>query len=299
MLNKLKYHLLTLPRWFALPYFGACILLGVVLAGGSLGSLNAWLVFIAGAFVMAGGHSANSVLDYAWTGLDKGEEEDRSAEKAYTGGQNLLAKGLVSVREVVANALAWYAASGIVLIFIHGSPWIWLVWALGALDTCWYSWSKFNWTHELALGTSVGPLAILLGMFAVNHHPPVLTGLIVSVPVAIILSFLGLSLDEWPDAEANLKKGVKSVAFMVWKYSEGKIEGLWIYCSMWVSFLMAYHVFLISQGYLKPATAMAFIVIVAFIPALLFMKANFRKTMAVIIPISALYPILLLIGQVI
>lgn len=298
-MNKLKIHLLQLSRPFAAPFFGASILLGVVLAGGSFHDLKTWLVLIAGLFVMAGGHSFNSLLDYSWTGLDKGEVEDRSAEKAYTGGQNLLANGAVSPREVLANALAWYVASAVILIFIHTSPWIWLVWTLGCLDTFWYSWSKFNWTHELALGTSVGPLAVLLGMYAVNPNPPVLAGIVVSVPVAIVLSFLGLALDEWPDAEANLKKGVKSMAFYVWKISEGKIEGLWFYCLAWLSFLMTYQVFLIDHGYLKSLTAVTFLVVVAFIPALMFLKVNFRKTMAVIIPIAGLYPILLLIGQIV
>ena len=105
-MRKLKAHLLTLPRWFATPFFGSALLLGAVLAGGI--SSNSWIVLVGGLFIMAGGHSFNSYLDYAWTGIDKGKVEDRSAEKAYTGGQNLLANGIVSQREALANALAWY-----------------------------------------------------------------------------------------------------------------------------------------------------------------------------------------------
>lgn len=296
---KLKYHLWTLPRWFGVPFFGSTILLGVVLAGGSLASLKTWLAFIAGLFIMAGGHSFNAVLDYAWTGLDKGEEEDRSAEKDYTGGQNLLAKGLVSGLEVVLNAVAWYSLAAVLLFFVQAGPWMSLIWLAGCFMTFWYSKSKFNWTHELALGTAVGPVSILIGMFAVNPHPPIMAGLIVSVPVAIVLSFLGLALDEWPDAEANLKKGVKSMAFMVWKYSEGKLEGLWWYCGAWLMFLMVYHVFLISTDYLKPMTGLAFIVVALMIPLLLMLKANFRKAMLVIVAVAALYPILMLAGQII
>jgi 4-hydroxybenzoate polyprenyltransferase len=303
-MNKLKIHLIQLPRWFAAPFFGASILLGVVLAGGTFHSLKTWLVLIAGLFVMAGGHSFNSYLDYAWTGLDKGEVEDRSAEKGYTGGQNLLGKGLVSEREVFANALGWMIASGVVLRFgvMDGRStnwWLWVVWLLGNMVTCWYSVAKMTWTHELALGTAVGPLAVLLGMFGVNPHPPVMAGIICSVPAAVVLAFIGLPFDEWPDAEANLKKGAKSIAFMVWKYSEGKVEGLWWYCSSWVAFMMAYQVFLISTGYLKPMTGLAFIPLVGITPALLLCKVNFQKAMLTIVPLGALYAILLLVGQTI
>ena len=298
-MNKLKIHLLQLPRWFAAPFFGASILLGVVLAGGSFHSLKTWLVLIAGLFVMAGGHSFNSLLDYAWTGLDKGEVEDRSAEKGYTGGQNLLGKGLVSQREVLGNALGWYGLSAIVLAFIHGPFWLFAIWVLGCLATFWYSISKMTWTHELALGTAVGPLAVLLGMFGVNPHPPVMAGIICSVPAAVVLSFIGLPFDEWPDAEANLKKGAKSIAFMVWKYCEGKVEGLWWYCSSWVAFIMAYQVFLISTGYLRPMTGLAFIPLVGITPALLLCKVNFQKAMLTIVPLGALYAMLLLVGQAI
>src|SRR5450759_2441548 len=100
MKRKLKAHLWTLPRWFAAPFFGSTLLLGAVLAGDI--SANSWWALVAGLLIMAGGHSFNSYLDYAWTGIDKGEVEERSAEKAYTGGQNLLANGIVSQREVLA-----------------------------------------------------------------------------------------------------------------------------------------------------------------------------------------------------
>ena len=73
---------------------------------------------IAGILVMAGGHSFNSFLDYAWTGLDKGETEDRSAEKDYTGGQNVISAKIVSLREVLGNALGWYILSAVPVIYL-------------------------------------------------------------------------------------------------------------------------------------------------------------------------------------
>jgi len=293
--TKLKAHLWTLPRWFAAPFFGSAILLGAVLAGGI--NANAWIALIAGLLVMAGGHSFNSFLDYAWTGLDKGEIEDRSAEKDYTGGQNIIEAGIVTPREVAFNALAWYLLSAIPIIYLAftvGWPII-IVWVLSMLVTFWYSWGKFNWTHETALAVGVGPGSVLLGMFAVSPNPPWGIGLLASVPIAIILSYLGLALDEWPDAEANLKKGVKSVAYMVWKYG---VSLEW-YASTWLMFLLIYQLLLIQLGIFSPVTALAFIPAAAIIPLLVMMKGNFRKTMGAIVLVAVFYPILLLVGQII
>lgn len=295
MKEKIKAHLISLPRWFAIPFFGSSILTGACLAGGI--NTNAWLALAAGLLVMAGGHSLNSWGDWV-TGLDKGETSERSAEKDYTVGQNLIAAGVVSLREVALNGIVWYIVSAIPLAFLVttvGWPVI-IPWLMGMGITFWYSLiAKFNWTHELALGVGVGPIAVLLGMFAVNPHPPIMNGLIVSVPFAIVLSFLGLALDEWPDAEANLKKGVKSVAYKVWQYG---VSLEW-YVSTWLIAMLVFQVFLVSIGILKPLTGIAFIPAMAIIPLLVMMKGNFRKAMRAIVAVGALYCILLVIGQAI
>ena len=294
-MTKLKAHLWTLPRWFAAPFFGASILLGSVLAGGI--NANAWLALIAGLLVMAGGHSFNSFLDYAWTGLDKGEIEDRSAEKDYTGGQNLIESGIISLKEVAFNAIGWYVLALAPVIYLAISV-SWVVAPLaiaGMLVTFWYSWGKFNWTHETALAVGVGPIAILLGMFSVNPNPPWLIGLLVSVPVAIILCYLGLAFDEWPDAEANLKKGVKSLAYKVWEYG---IALEW-YIMSWFLFVLLYQVFLIAIGILSPITAISFFTFPGIVACLVLLKGNFRKTGGFLVLVAAMYPVLLLIGQII
>lgn len=295
MKQKVKAHLFTLARPFAIPFFGASILMGSVLAGGI--NLNAWLGLIAGLLVMAGGHSFNSFLDYAWTGLDKGKAEDRSAEKDYTGGQNLIEAGIVSVRETAFNALGWYALSAIPIGFLIAmTGWgIIIPWVLGMLVTFWYSRAKFNWTHELALGMGVGPLAVLLGMFAVTSTPDWVTGLVVSVPFAILLSFAGLALDEWPDAEANLKKGVKSIAYKVWEY---KID-LGTYLMWWIVSMYVYQVFLVAIGVLAPMTGLTFLVLPPIIAAIVFLKTQFRKSAGIFVLIAASYPVLLLVGQIV
>jgi 1,4-dihydroxy-2-naphthoate octaprenyltransferase len=270
-------------------------MLGALLAGGV--TFNSWLGLVAGLLVMAGGHSFNSLLDYAWTGLDKGEETDRSAEKDYTGGQSVLAAGIVSVREVTFNAIGWYVLALLPLVYLAlNVGWqILVVGLLGMLVTFWYAKAKFNWTHELALGIGAGPLAILVGMFATSNSPPWVTGIVASVPFAIIASFAGLALDEWPDAEANLKKGVKSIAYKVW---ESGVSLEW-YLSSWLLFMYLYQVFLISTGILVPLSAISFFVWPFLLAGAVLLKQNFRKVAGIMVMIGAAYPVLLVVGQAI
>ncbi len=291
--NSLKLHLWTLPRWFAAPFFGMAAVLGAILAGGM--TLNSWLGVLASLFLMAGGHSFNSFLDYAWTGLDKGKLEDRSAEKNYTGGQSLIAAGAVSLKGVVINALTWYALGLLVLVYLAfqiGWP-ILLIGILGMLVTFWYSKAKFNWTHELALGIGIGPLPALIGMFATSSSPPWLQGILAGVPFGVVISFAGLALDEWPDAEANLKKGVKSLAYKVWEYG---ISLEW-YLSSWLSFLFIYQLMLILIDIYRPLTAITFLTWPLFLACMVFLKRNFSRATAAIILISAAYFSLLVLGQ--
>jgi 1,4-dihydroxy-2-naphthoate octaprenyltransferase len=292
-MRKIKVHLWTLPRWFAAPLFGAPAVLGGLLSGGM--TLNSWLGVIGSLLIMAGGHSFNSFLDYAWTGLDKGELEERSAEKDYTGGQSVIATGIVSVREVAFNATAWYIVALAPLIYLAlnvGWPII-IVGFLGMLVTFGYAKGKFNWTHELMLGIGAGPLAVLGGMFATTSSPPWVNGLLVSVPSAVLISFIGLAIDEWPDAGANLKKGVKSIAYRVW---ENGVSLEW-YISSWLLFMYLYQVFLIAIGILVPLSAISFFTWPLLMSFLVLLKQNFRKWAGIIVLTGVTYPILLVLGQ--
>ena len=305
MKGKLKAHLLTLPRWFATPFFGSALLLGALLAGGISG--YSWVALAGGLFIMAGGHSFNSYLDYAWTGIDKGKVEDRSAEKAYTGGQNLLANGVVSIREVLFNAIAWYVLALIPIVYLSIKiGWgVLIVAVLGMLITFWYSWGKFNWTHELSLGIGAGPIAVLMGMYGTTASPNIAAGLLAGVPFAIILCFAGLALDEWPDAEANLKKGVKSIAYYVW-YASISLEA---YLGIWFVFMYLFQFFLVYRGILATETMWTFILVPAFMALFVLMRSKdlkekgdaggFKKAAGIFVMVGALYPVLMLVGQLV
>ncbi len=293
MKMKIGVHLWTLPRWFVAPLFGASAVLGGLLSGGM--TLNSWLGVIGTLLIMAGGHSFNSFLDYAWTGLDKGEPGERSAEKDYTAGQSVIAAGVVSVREVAFNAIAWYLLALIPLIYLaFNVGWqILIIGLLGMLVTFGYAKAKFNWTHELVLGISSGPLAVLGGMFATSSSPPWVTGLVASVPSAILISFVGLAIDEWPDAEANLKKGVKSIAYKVW---QNGVSLEW-YVSSWLLFMYLYQAFLIGVGILAPLSAISFFTWPFMIAFLVLLKQDFRKWAGIIVLTGVTYPVWLALGQ--
>jgi len=294
---RLKAHVLTLPRWFAIPFFSSAVLIGCLLAGGHFSELHLWLALITGLLIMAGGHSFNTFLDYEWTKLDKEGPEGRSVEKRYTVGQSVIATGVLSSREVLFNALGWYflALGPLIYLAISSSLWILLIGFLGMLVTFWYCWGKFNWTHETALAAGVGPLSVLIGMFAVNPNPPWVIGLIASFPFALVLSYMGLALDEWPDAEANLKKGVKSVAYKVWEY---KFD-LGVYLLIWILFLLIYHVFLIAVDILAPLTAISFFTVPPLIALCVFIRINYDKVVLPVVGVAALYLVLLTVGQAI
>jgi len=293
MTGKIKAHLWTLPRWFAAPIFGGSAVLGGLLAGGM--TVNSWIGVIGTLLIMAGGHSFNSVLDYSWTGLDRGDESERSAEKGYAGGQSLIARGIVSPREVAFNASGWYLLSLPPLVYLSftvGWP-ILVIAPLGMLVTVVYAQSKFNWTHEVVLGVGAGPLAVLGGMFATSTSPPWAMGLAASVPAGILVSFVGLAIDEWPDAEANLKKGVRSIAYKVWEYG----ASLEWYLSSWLLFMFLYQVFLIAVGVLEPLSALSFAVWPFLMSFIVLTKRDFKKWARATVLACVMYPLLLALGQ--
>jgi 1,4-dihydroxy-2-naphthoate octaprenyltransferase len=290
---KLKTHLWTLPRWFAAPFFGGPVVLGALLAGGP--NASSWLGLAAALLVMAGGHSFNSLLDYSWTGLDRGDVASRSAEKAYTGGQSVIARGIVSPKEVALNASLWYllALAPLVYLALNVGWRALLIGLLGMSVTFFYARSKFNWTHETVLGAATGPISVLAGMFATSPSPPWVTGLIVSVPAAILPAFAGLALDEWPDAEANLKKGVRSLAYKVW---ENGVALEW-YLSSWFLFMYLYQLFLITTGRLAQMTAITLLCWPFFIASMVMLKADFKKWAGLMAMVGLSYPVLLAVGQ--
>ncbi|MBA7549131.1 hypothetical protein ES705_41604 [subsurface metagenome] len=309
MKAKVKAHLWTSGRWFALPFFGCSALIGSILAGGSLSELNTWLGFIAVALFMACGHSQNTYIDWA-VGLDRGEE--KSVEKGYTGGCGLISGGILTPREVIFNFTGWFILGLIpaIILCLRVGPYILIPLVLGAAVPYFYTRGKFSWYHETALAAGV-VLAAVVGMFAVNPHPEWQQGIVVVLPIAIILSYLGLALDEYPDAHANLKKGTRSLAYRVWESG----FDLSTYILAWFSIVYAFQVFLIAIGLLAPLTMISLFVFPFVIAQLVFLKphadalrnnpsdgaalAGFTNSAKVVVAIAMVYPMLILVGQIV
>lgn len=306
MKRKLKAHLWTSGRWFAIPFFGGSALIGSLLAGGTLSELNTWLGFLAVALLMACGHSQNSFIDWA-VGLDK-IEGDGSIEKGYTGGCGILK--VLSPKELILNFTGWAVLGLIVcgVIASRVSPCILIPAVLGLAVPYLYTRGKFSWYHETALASGV-VLAGITGMFAANPHPDWWTGIIVVLPVATLLSYLGLAFDEYLDAYSNLKLGTKSLAYKVW---ETRFD-LSLYILAWLIIIYAFQVFLITAGLLKPLTMISLFCFPFLLATLVFLKPyadairerpldkvaqdGFNRVGKLLVRVAALYPVLLLVGQ--
>lgn len=211
---RLKVHLLVLPRWFGLPAACSAVALGCLLGGA-----EGWLTAVAiacGGFVMAWAHSMNTLLDYSWTGFDKGTEVERSHPKEYTAGQQPIAQGILSEAEVFQNALVWLVLSAVFASIISAceSPWVWLPWALTASMTFLYSWGKLHYLCEVALGLGFGPFAVWLGMAAAGR-PDFDTGFLAGLPFLLIFGFAAEIVDQWVDWEPNWPKGLRNIGALI------------------------------------------------------------------------------------
>lgn len=294
MKAKLKAHLWTLPRWFALPCAVCSVLLGIAL-GGCWSWISAMIV-LGALFEMAGAHSWNSFLDKEWTHFDEGGINERSKEKVYTGGQNIIEKGIVRSREVLANALGWYAVSAIFIAIVatHIGAIIWLFWVLGALVTFAYSQAKKFWTPELALGIGFATIASMMGM-ATQPNPDYLLAGLASIPFFIIFSVVCESLDQWADASANWPRGGRSLGMLVWKMGGSIVT----YASWWIVIAYIAQLFLVQAGILKPMTALSLVATVPLAFAIAMIEKMPDKAIVVGLGGVFIFHIFIVVGQVI
>lgn len=292
MNRKLKAHI-GLGRFFALPAVLCAVLLGVAL-GGHWNWLSV-MVVLAATFGMAYSHSFNTLLDYSWTGLDKGREEDRSRPKAYTKGQQAIAAGILSPRGVLINGLVYLAISAafVGVVAWKVSPVIWPIWVLTSLCTFWYSWGKLHWNCELALGTGFGPLAVMLGM-ASQPNPDFLLAFLAGIPFLILWGYGAETIDQWTDAEPNWPRGLRNLGGLLWKNNAS--ISMFLVWLLTITFLS--QLFLIAGGILHPLTALS---LISFIPlsfCLLYLEKDLKLGVTWGLFGLFLHMTLLLVGQI-
>jgi len=290
--EKIKTHI-GLGRFFALPVCVCAVLLGVAL-GGHWSWLSA-MVALGAAFQMAYAHSFNTLLDYQWTGFDKGAEEERSRGKVYTHGQQAIAAGIMSPKEVLANGLVYLAISAVFIGIIAWkvSALIWAIWAVTALCTFGYSWGKLHWSCEFFLGIGFGPLAVMLGM-ASQPNPDFLTAFLAGIPILILFGYGAETMDQYTDAAPNWPRGLRNFGALVWKNNVSISTFIvWLLCATFLSQL-----FLAAAGILRPLTALTLITLIPFSLCLLFLEM--KPKVGIIWGLGGiyLYGLLLLLGEV-
>lgn len=293
MKDKIKAHI-GLGRFFALPAAACAVLLGIAL-GGHWSWLSG-MVVLAAIFEMAYAHSFNTLLDYHWTGFDKGTEEERSKGKVYTKGQQPIASGELSTKAVLANGLVYLAISAIFVGIVawQVSPVIWAIWGGTALCTFWYSWGKLHWNAELALGVGFGPLAVMLGM-ASQHNPDFLTAFLAGIPFLILWGVGAETIDQFTDAEPNWPRGLRNCGALLWKNNVSVTMFLvWL---LGVTFLA--QLFLIAGGILAPLTALSLISFIPFSFCLLYLEKDLKTGVWWGLGGIFLHMVLLMVGQVV
>ena len=225
MTEFLKVHLLILPRWFAAPAAAASVLLGAALAG--VWNIELVWALLGAMFLMAYAHSYNAFHDYVITGLDREGPSGHSAEKIYTGGQNLIRDGRVSALGVFLNLVFWALLAAIFFGLLASSTTMWLAVPFGVIMLCapWYSWAKLHWHPEIPLGVGFAICAVWLGT-AVGGSIDWWAGLWASIPFFLMFGVIAEHVDQWMDYETDWPKGARS--FGMWIAH----RGYWIITSL-------------------------------------------------------------------
>jgi 1,4-dihydroxy-2-naphthoate octaprenyltransferase len=191
------------------------VALGGVLTGQSPGVIA--LACLAGALIMAYAHTYNSWADWV-SGLDQGSEAERSHPKPYTSGQNLIAQGLITVKESFWVSLAYLFLSALATAFLASwtTPWVWLPWALVATCAPLYSWGKFHYACETVLALGFGPFAVMFGA-AVGPGPEMLYAFLAGIPFGLVFGFMAELVDQYLDADVNVPKGLRNLGALYWR----------------------------------------------------------------------------------
>ena len=294
--RRSSFYLATvvLPRWFAAPIIVSSVILGWAVSA----PLSWWVVLpvLMALLVMSYSHVINAVLDWSWTKLDRGLESERSHPKPYTSGQQVIASGLLSPRQVLLIAVGWLALSAIAMIYISiytASFWVPRFWVLSTLVTFAYSWGKLHWLCELALGIGFGPLAALIGA-AASPSPDYLTAALASIPIFLIFGFAAEIWDQAADSDANWERGLRNIGALAWHYH------IFIWEPVLAFTVLAYlsQLFLVLNGVLNPWTwlTLGTLPFLAFIP-----RATLENKLATLVALTGVfvYCILLALGEVI
>lgn len=292
MMHKLYIHLAVLPRWFGLPVAVPAIVLGGLISGAS--AFDLFLAVVTGVLLMAYAHSWNSLHDYTITGFDKGPLEGRSRSKVYTGGQSVIAAGVISEREVFFNSMGWLLLSlvPIFLLSLWATPWIWLPWGLIVLCAPWYSEAKLRYHSEVPLGLGFGSFAAMLGASTVAN-PPLWTAFLAGLPIGIIFGVVAETSDQFEDWSVNWEKGLRNMGAVA---GANKLD-LAAFLGHLVLATYVVQGAIVLAGVLAPLTFLSLLALPLFWYCMLLLEANHRVGILLGLSFVFLFSILLTVGQ--
>ena len=292
MTGKWKIHLVQLPRPFAIPAIVLAVLLGGIISGAA--ALPLGLACLAAALLTASGHTFNTYLDHEWTKLDKGEAAERSRSKVYTAGQQPIASGIMSPREVLTNALVTLGLSAIPAYFVGAmvGPWIWIVWGIGASITFWYSWSKLHWHPELVIGFFFATLPVWAGM-AASGTVDLWRGFVIGLPLFLFWGLAAEPVDQWMDWEPNWPKGGRSLGMLIGRLN---VPIRWI-ISFAVIMAFVVQAALVGLAWLAPLSLLSLIAIVPLMVGCIWIDYDKKKGLIWALSGAYVFTALLVVGQ--
>lgn len=207
---------------------------------------------IAAVLVMMGGHTYNSYADYVY-GLDRGSP--KSTEKWYTRGSGVIAAGEAKLYEVLVLAIFWWAIAAVLVWWIThyiGSPWPWFGYALGVSAGIVYAPGFMKGLKYVGFPEWVGLVGFGIGGVAVGYAS---MSAVMNLPLVVLVG-AGVAgpwatvwiIDQWVDAESDIRKGVYNIAHVAYKTS----FPVWGYLAVGLTFSFLTLLFLITIGYLSP-----------------------------------------------
>lgn len=203
-------------RTTRLPFLSATfvpVLLGIAVAARN-GSFNPWLALltvIGGAFAHLAINVTNDIFDTL-----SGADEANVNPTQFSGGSRVLIYDLVTLRQLVALAVALYGgATAIGLLLVWATQSLTLLWIglagifLGVAYTAPPFKLVYRGLGEIAVAIGFGPV-MLLGAYVVQTGAVTPEAALVSVPVAILVAMI-LYVNEIPDRVGDASAGKRTL----------------------------------------------------------------------------------------
>jgi 1,4-dihydroxy-2-naphthoate octaprenyltransferase len=195
------------------PFFTAVIvpaLLGTAIAWARSGEFHPFyfLLTIIGVICMhAGANMSNDYFDHK----NRTDEINEEFVRPFTGGSRLIQMGAIQPRQVLLEALAYYATAALIGLYLGWArgPWVLVIGLIGALSGYFYTAPPFflvaTGLGEVFIGLNFG-LLVTLGAYYVQTGQLAWEPVIASLPVAFLIAGV-LYINEFQDMVADKAVG--------------------------------------------------------------------------------------------